>query len=179
MATITDGSGTILSFARYEDVKAMDSRVFDSNEMGTEAETEELVNDMLIRSTSRVMSLVKNSTFWLKYTSTISTTAGPGTVVPTPSISKIKRLEDFEELVVYHTLYQYLLPRFADMGDEVSNEVAKIAFYKDAFNELWDVLQTNGDFYDDDGSGTVDNDEVLLSVMPVRRSRGYRRIVGG
>jgi hypothetical protein len=178
MAFINKQDGSVLSFATYEDVYSMDRRVFEANEIATDDLTkEEVVEDMLIRSTTRLIKKVQASAWWQRYTANVSSVAlGAGGSIPLPDATKFERKDDWTELCVYHTLAEYLYPHIADFGDEASPEVAKITFYRDKLQSLWDEMLAVGDWYDDDNDGTVEDNEKLLNPRPTRRSRGYRKI---
>jgi hypothetical protein len=176
---IIKSGGEVLSFARYEDVLEMDSRVFEANEIGTLTERQETVEDMLIRSTDRLVQKLKASAWWRVYNNVaISGSLGIGITIPTPDKTKLQRRADWTELCVYHTLKEYLYPKIADFGVEGSAEVQKITFYEAKFNALWDELMASGDFYDSDNDGTVEESEKMLKPKVYRRSRGYRSISG-
>lgn len=176
---IIKSGGEVLSFARYEDVVEIDSRVFEANELGTLTERQEIVEDMLIRSTDRLVQKLKASSWWRVYNNVaISGNLGVGITIPTPDKSKLQRREDWTELCVYHTLKEYLYPKIADFGVEGSAEVQKINFYEGKFNALWEELMASGDFYDTDKDGVVEESEKMLKPKVYRRSRGYRPISG-
>lgn len=169
--------GVIKSFADFDDVKAKDTRVFDANEIINNAET---VEDMLFRSTERLVQKLKASSQWQRYNGVMVSGGiiGFGVSIPDPVISKLLRKTDWTDLCVYHTLSEYLYPSIADFGDETSAEVQKIAFYRQKMEDLWQEILAVGDFYDKDGDGTVEQDEKMLSPQITRRSRGYRRVAG-
>lgn len=178
MAFINKQDGSVLSFATYEDVFAADRRVFEANEIATDTLTkDEVVEDMLIRSTSRLIKKVQASAWWARYTANVSSVAlGAGGSIPLPDSSKFERKDDWTELCVYHTLAEYLYPHIADFGDEASPEVAKITFYRDKLESLYNELLAVGDWYDDDNDGTVEDSEKLLNPRQYRRTRGFRKI---
>jgi len=53
MAFITNNSGTVTSFAEYQDVLDMDQRLFENNE----GLTDDIVEDLLTKSTQRIFML--------------------------------------------------------------------------------------------------------------------------
>lgn len=157
MAFITNGSDT-LSFAEYSDVQERDARVFEANEGLTEI----VVEDLLIRSTERIMTLLKSSDWWVSN----------GPTGEDPDINLIiSRQNDFTDLCVYYSLYEYILPLIADFGTEDNAEVNKIDFYKDKFNSLSVELIESGDFYDFDSSGSITDDNKAPSVVERRLVR--------
>jgi len=62
MAFITSGT-TVLSFATYDDVVDRDQRVFEANE----GLTVDVVEDLLIRSTERILSQLRSTNWWRAY----------------------------------------------------------------------------------------------------------------
>ena len=62
MAFITQGT-TFFSFADYEDVVARDSRLFSTNE----GLTPDVVEETLIRSTTRILDMLRSSAWWKSY----------------------------------------------------------------------------------------------------------------
>ena len=72
MAFITDAGGTVISFAEFTDVVQKDQRVLESNNLKIPAEsgfadTTEFVEDMLQKSTNRILLKLKSSTWWQGY----------------------------------------------------------------------------------------------------------------
>ena len=166
-------TGNVISFAEAADVLAQDRRFFESNE-GLDLTNGGEVEDMLVRSTDRIVLKLKASSWWRQYNNlTVSATLGSYDV-PTPNKNKIQRRSDITELCVFHTLKEYLYPKYADFGVETSAEVQKIAYYNQKFETLWQELLASGDFYDDNESGTVSSDEKLIIPQIFRRTRGRR-----
>ena len=164
MAFIISGS-TILSFAEYQDVVDLDQRLFDENE----GLTDDVVEDSLIRSTERILILLKNSE-WYK---AVSENYGASALTrPNLSASKIvSRKNDFTDLACYYALYEYLLPRIADFGNEQNAERQKIEFYRTKFSSLFDELCGAGDWYDYDGDGSVVAKEKEFDLVSYKRIR--------
>lgn len=169
MAFINNGS-TVISFADFYDVQDMDQRLFDTNE----GLTEDVVEDLLIRSTERILSLLRATDWWRSYyvtrsgSSTITTVAD----IPPLDISKIQaRQNDFTDLCVYYALYEYILPKIADFSDENNAERQKIAFYTQKFTGLFGELITAGDWYNFDGSAAIDSGDKQPGVFNLRRVR--------
>lgn len=169
MAFIKTGITTI-SFADYQDVLDQDQRLFEANE----GLTEDIVEDRLIRSTERIMSQLRSSVWWYD----IYVTKTPDLVirtvadVPALDIERIQdRLNDFTDLCVYHTLYNYLLPKIADFSTEDNAERAKIGFYQQKYNDLFGELISRGDWYNFDGTGDITSTDKKPGVYNLRRVR--------
>lgn len=165
-------SGVVVSFAEADDVRARDQRVFEQNE-GFDDIT---IEDMLTRSTDRIMSKLKASDWWREYNNLTRTGTLALADLPAPDRTKIERQADFTELCVSHTLKEYLYPRIADFGNEGSAEVSKINFYQKRFDDLWLELLASGDFYDLNDDGTVESSEKNIRSRLTRRTRGRRSI---
>lgn len=157
MAFITDGTN-ILSFAEYSDVMARDQRVFDANE-GLD---EDDVEDLLIRSTERIMTILGDSTWWATY--------GPTDEKPDINLI-IGRINDFNDLGVYYCLYEYLYPLIADFGTEDNSEVAKIDYYKALFDDRAKEIIGAGDFYDFSETGSISTADENPGNVEERRYR--------
>jgi len=150
-------SGNVLSFAEFYNVEERDKRVFQANE-GLE---EDDVEDLLIRSTERIETLIQDSSWW----------ADTGVSSAFDINLIIGRQNDFTDLCVYHTLYEYLYPLIADFGDEDNAEVNKIAYYKEKFDTLASELIKAGDWYDFDDDGVITDSEVSPADPLERRYR--------
>lgn len=175
MAYILSG-GSVTSFAEADDVTAQDARFFEANE-GLDTTQGGEVEDLLVKSTDRIVSKLKASAWWRQYMNlTVSATLGSYDI-PNPDKDKFvlndQRLID---LCVYHTLKEYLYPKYADFGVESSAEVQKIRYYNDKFETLWLELLASGDFYDNSGDGSVASDEKMIIPQLRRRTRGRRPI---
>lgn len=169
MAFIKNGSTTI-SFAEYQDVLDRDQRLFDANE----GLTDEVVEDLLIRSTERILTKLRASDWWVNYyvnrssTTTYRTTAD----VPALNIENIKaRQNDFTDLCVYTALGEYILPKIADFGTEDNAERQKMGYYVGKADALFGELITAGDWYDFDADGTVDSTEKSPGMFNLKRVR--------
>lgn len=173
MAFITDAGGNVISFAEYTDVTSTDQRVFEKNE----GLTQEIVEDMLERSTDRLIQKIKASDWWREY----SNFAGLGFTsladLPTPDPNKFERQPDWTECCVYHTLSSYLYPKIADFSNPESAEVEKMKYFDTRFQDLFNELLSMGDFYDLDDDGTVEASEKLTKFALTRRTRGRKSIV--
>jgi hypothetical protein len=83
-------SGTVISFAEYEDVLAIDQRLFEANEGLTEV----IVEDALVKATTRILNKIKSSDWWKNYyisktTDLSSISARTGYSLPIPNANKI------------------------------------------------------------------------------------------
>jgi hypothetical protein len=169
MAFINNGS-TVISFADYYDVQDRDQRLFDTNE----GLTEDVVEDLLIRSTERILSLLRATDWWRSYYVTRSNGSTFRTVADIPGLDIMKiqaRQNDFTDLCVYYAFYEYILPKIADFSDENNAERQKIGYYQQKYNFLFGELVTAGDWYDFDGSDTIDSTDKQPGVVNLRRVR--------
>jgi len=149
MAFISSAT-TVLSFAEYNDVYIRDMRLFEANE----GLTEDGVEDHLIRGTERILSLLN---------------ADLGITVDIDLI--LARQNDFTDLCVYFAMHEYILPQFADVGNDEDSEFNKIAYYQSKFDRLYGELVEDGDWYDTDNDGTVEDGESLATNIQERRVR--------
>lgn len=162
MAFIKVGS-TILSFAEYSDVLAADQRLFEANE----GLTDEVIETHLIRSTERILTMFRSTSWWVNITKSDAISTSP-LVVGTQIKS---RQNDFTDLCVYYAFFTYILPTIADFGSEDNAERAKISFYQTKFQGLFDELITAGDWYDVNGDGTVSSTEMVAGQISLKRIR--------
>lgn len=168
MPFLQNGS-QVISFAEYGDVEAMDQRLFETNE----GLTNDVVEDSLIRSTARILTLLRATDWWKSYyirrsTDSITTAAD----IPALDIAKISsRKDDFTDLCVYYALYNYVLPKVADFSTEDNAERVKIGYYQQKFDGLFAELITAGDWYDFDGSGTIASNEKSPGYANLKRVR--------
>ena len=161
-------SNSVVSFAEYEDVTAMDQRIFESNEGLTDV----IIEDILMRSTERIITQFSTSDWWRSYYirqsgATYDPLIFTSGLIAVPSVNpdKIKaRLADFTDLCVYHALTTYILPKVADFSREDNSERVKIGFYNEKFRTLYQELIDDGSWYDFSGDGTISNTE----KMPIR-----------
>ena len=168
-------SNTVLAFADSDDVRELDQRLFEANE----GLTDDIIEDATIRSTERIVYLIKNTDWWKSYYIRQSgNNLNPdiftsGLIdVPRPNPNLIKdRQNDFSDLCAYYALYEYLLPRVADFSNEDAAEVKKVGVYREKFNRLFDELIQDGAWYDFDGDGTIARTEKMPTVTNLRRVR--------
>lgn len=173
MAFITTGS-TVLSFADYDDVVSKDQRIFESNE----GLTSDIVEDALVRATGRIISMIRNTSWWKGYF--IRQSGGTngviinndGVLVPAPNANYVRdRQSDFTDLCVYYALSEYILPRVADFGNAESAERQKIGFYDEKARVLFRELIDAGDWYDFDNDGSIVATEKSPTVTNLKRVR--------
>jgi hypothetical protein len=187
MAFLKDSGGIVISFAEFTDLVQKDQRVLESNNLKIPAEsgfadTTIFVEDMLEKSTNRILLKLKASTWWQGYNSYVGNPISSLSALPNVNPNLIdpnngqKRQQQFTDLCVYHTFSQYLLPLIADFGNPESEETSKINYYDAKFNDLFQELISIADWYDFDNSGTVETDEKAISYAPTRRSRSRRTI---
>ena len=164
MAFIKSGS-TVISFAEYQDVLDTDQRLFDENE----GLTDEVVEDALIKSTSRILTQFKD-TNW--YRSLALSNGASALTIPNLNPNRIiSKTSEFTELCVYYALATYLLPRVADFGREDNAERIKITFYQDKYSKLFDEILASGDWYDYNGNGSITADEIQPYPVNYQRVR--------
>jgi hypothetical protein len=169
MAFITVSSN-VISFADYDDVVARDQRLFDSNE----GLTDDLIEDLLIRATERILSKLRSSSWWRSYyiTRTSGSTFNTIADVPALNANKIKgRQNDFTDLCVYTALSELVLPMIADFGNENNAERQKMGYYTSKADILLSELITAGDWYDFDGDNTVESTEKTPGQVSLKRVR--------
>lgn len=172
-------SGIVTSFCDYDDVIERDQRILEANEIDFTpfADTEELIEDFARRSTQKIIYEIKDTDWWKGYfiikdggATNISTLSYID--VPVPTTNKfVGRQQDWTDLCVYKTLYEFLLPKVADFSNEDSAEVKKIGFYREKYQSLFRTLIDAGDWYDFDGSGAITNQEKMPTNLNVRRIR--------
>jgi hypothetical protein len=172
MAFISQGT-TFYSFADYDDVVVKDSRLFSANE----GLTQDIVEEALIRSTTRILDMLRSSAWWKSYY--VRQTGSFDNVIVGQSISVpaldpfliLARQGDFTDLCVYHALSEYLLARVADFGNPDSAERQKLGFYDQKFRALFDELITSGDWYDFSQNGSIADTEIYPFVNTLVRRR--------
>lgn len=176
-------SGNVVSYAEYTDVLQTDQRLLESNELKVPAEsgfadTTDFIEDMLTRATTRINTKIKASAWWKGYLAYTGTTVSNPALLPDFNPNRIvSRKQDFTDMCVAYALKEMILPLIADFGNETSPEVQKIKFYDAKFNDLFNELLDMADWYDADGSGTIDAGEKVYSFARMRRSRRRTSIV--
>jgi hypothetical protein len=147
-------NGSILAFADYQDVVDTDSRLVEANE----GLTEDVVEAATIRSTQRILLLLKASDWWRDFNAALQPGMLFDSVSNLPNLDPsriVARQADFTELTVYYALWHYILPKVADFSKEEHNERAKIGFYQDKYNILFQEILNSGDWYDFNGDGLI------------------------
>lgn len=171
--------GNTLAFAEYEDVTDRDQRLFEANEGIANAGQ---IEDFTERATTKILYLIKDTDWWKNYylSQSGSTLGGlnpyqtvTGRIdVPPPDANKfLLRRQDWTDVCVYMTLYEYVLPKIADFSNEDNAEYKKIGFYREKFDKLFAQLIEAGDWYDWDGTGTIVNSEKAPTVLNLVRRR--------
>ena len=163
-------SDVVISFAEYQDVLERDQRLFDSNE----GLTDEVVEDALIKATSRILNKMSTTAWWRNYYMERDTSINYTTVADIPSIDAgriLGRQSDFTELCVYTALADYILPQVANFGDETDSERAKMGYYQNRAKSLFGELITAGDWYDFDDDSTIGSTEKEPGYFNLRRVR--------
>lgn len=175
MAFINPGGTGVIAFAEYEDVTDRDQRLFEANEGIADSD---MIEDFTARATTKILYLIKDTDWWKSYYIRQSGSAAlPQTLtgaidVPVPNANKfIGRQQDWTDLCVFITLYEYVLPKIADFSNEDNAEYKKIGFYKEKFSKLFAQLIAAGDWYDWDGAGTVLDSEKSPTVVNLVRMR--------
>lgn len=183
MAFILAGQ-TVISYADFNDVADTDQRVFQSNEIDFSnapddpATISDYVEDLATKATNRINEKIRASAQWRHYMGVVGITYSSSSDIPQFVPSNIKsRQSAFTDMCVYYTLKEYIYPKLADFGNPESPEVQKIEYFENKFNELFIELTSMWDWYDADGSGTVDDSERMIRYSSTRRSRGRRSIV--
>ena len=166
-------NNTVLSVATSEDLDALDARLFEQNE-GLDAN---YIQDQLIRSTTRILELMRSTDWWRSYFIARNTGASAvqsNTVADVPPLDPTliqAREDDFTDLCCYYGLYNYILPYVADFSNEDSAERRKMAYYQQKYDLLFGELITAGDWYNFDDSATIDSADKQPGVWNLRRVR--------
>ena len=151
-------NGTVTSFAEFNDVVDRDQRLFESNE----GLTYSVVEENLERATDRILSKIRLTSWWREY----YTEQDPSynhvdrTSLPAVDPNRIQnRQQDFTDLCVYTALAQFILPAIADFSDENTSERNKMGYYENRAESLFQELIHQGDWYDFDDDGVVEQPE--------------------
>lgn len=187
MAFITDGGGNVISFAEYTDIVQKDQRIFESNNLKIPEESgfatvQDYIEDLLEKSTNRILLKIKTSAWWSTYNNYTGQTyefnnlpnVNPNRIDPGNTLG---RQQQFTDMTVYYCIKEYIAPLFAEFGNDESPEVSKITYYDAKFEDIFEELLAVADWYDADGSGVIDSDEKLTTFVRTRRSRAKNTIV--
>jgi hypothetical protein len=168
MSFIISGN-TFRSFAEYQNVLDRDQRLFESNE----GLTDEVVEDMLIRASERLLVRIRATDWWRNYQFKRNTALKNDVrlVPPVNPLKIITRKADFTDLCVFLALAEYILPKIADFANQDSAEVQKIKYYEDRSEKLFNELIEAGDWYDFAGDGTVNTTDIEPSRLNLVRVR--------
>ena len=169
MAFVTE-SGTVTSFAEFQDVVNKDSRLFDANE----GLSDDVVDAQLVRATERILTKLRSSAWWRSYFVNRNTSTVINSVADIPALdpNKIKdRYNDFTDLCVYTALSEFILPSVADFGKEDSAERQKMGYYVQKADSLFGELVTAGDWYDFDDNDTIASNEKQPGQYNLKRVR--------
>lgn len=163
-----ESNTVVYSFADYTDVTSKDDRLFVENE----GLSQTVVEDLLVRSTERILSQFRSSSWWYDYNSRRGVAMSSRAAVPDLDAKRIlRRKNDFTDLCVYHALYEQILPRVADFGSEENAERQKIGFYQQKYDSLFGELIATGDWYDFDNDKTIEAGELDPGYVNPRRIR--------
>jgi len=167
-------TGNVISFAEYEDVLAIDQRLFEANEGLTDV----IVEDALVKATNRILSQIRSTDWWKSYYyrqtngQGVVTFPTGGTIAPAVNPNKIEaRKQDFTDLCVYYALAESILPRVADFGNADTAERQKIGFYDEKYRALYKELIEAGDWYDFDDDAVIEDSEKQPSRVNLVRIR--------
>lgn len=163
-------NGNVTSFASYQDVVDRDQRLFEVNE----GLTEEILVPILKRTTERILSHFRSSTWWTDYYRNRDPNTTYLTIADVPALDANKilsRKNDFTDLCVYEALAEYILPKVADFGSEDNAERQKMAYYVTRTDKLYIELVKAGDWYDFSGDGTISSAEKAPGIVNLKRVR--------
>ena len=181
MAFQKDASSNILAFAEAEDIRNLDQRLFETNEIsfadsGTAATTQNEYLDILCqRATDRIVTRMQASPEWSAYASakSISSTS------ILPAVNKnliIGNLQDWTDMCSSYVMKEMLLPKVDDFGNPESSEVNKINFYETKFNELFNEKLSVIVWYDANADASITSSDEMVNFRKNRRTRGKRFI---
>jgi hypothetical protein len=182
MAFQRDGSNNVIAFAEAEDLRNVDQRFFEKNEItfadsGTAAVTLNDYLDILCqRATDRITTKMQASPEWNTYTSSMNLTSATSILPPVNKNLILGNLQDWTDLCVSYVFKEYLYPRLADFGNPESSEVQKINFYDTKFNNLFSEKMAVIIWYDADNDATLESDDQKVNYRKNRRTRGKRFI---
>jgi len=169
MAFVTE-SGTVTSFAEFQDVVDKDQRLFTTNE----SLSDDIVDAHLVRATERILAKLRASAWWKAYYVKRDSSISYNTTADIPAVNanRIKgRVNDFTDLCVYTALSEFILPGVADFGNEDNAERQKMGYYTQKAETLFGELISAGDWYDFDNDNTVESSEKSPGYYNPKRVR--------
>jgi hypothetical protein len=169
MAFVTE-SGSVTSFAEFQDVVERDQRLFEANE----GLSDDIVDALLVRATERILSKIRATEWWRQYYVRRDSSLQLNTSADIPAVNAdkiIARQNDFTDLCVYTALAEFILPSIADFGKEDNAERQKMGYYTNKADSLFGELISAGDWYDFDDDGTIQSDEKSPGSYNLRRVR--------
>ena len=182
MAFVISG-GNVISYAEASDLRDKDQRLFEANEFtltnlpDSPPTLNDYIEDLNIKATARINQKIRASSQWLKYLGYTGQDYDTSNIPAFNPNYILARKSDFTDMCAYYTLKEYLLPRVADFGNPESAEVQKIEYYSRKFDDLFSELLGMMDWYDFDGSGTLTDDDKLISVTRRKRTRSISSVV--
>lgn len=172
--------GSVTSYCDAADVKDKDQRVFDENEISfadapnTPTTLDEYIEDLTVKATDRINEKIRSSAKWRQYLGYTGGNITDFNNIPAFNPNRIvSRRVDFGDMCAYYTLKEYILPKVANFGDELSPEVQKIQYYENKFQDLFNELMDMWDWYDREGDG-IDDEDRMVSFRTNRRTRNKR-----
>jgi len=169
MAFVTE-SGTVTSFAEFQDVVDKDQRLFEANE----GLSDDIIDSQLVRATERILTKLRSTDWWRTYYVRRDSVTVYNSVADIPAVDPDKiigRQNDFTDLCVYTALAELILPSIADFGNEDNAERQKMGYYTNKAESLFGELISLGDWYDFDDDGTIQSDEKSPGQYNLKRVR--------
>jgi hypothetical protein len=117
---------------------------------------------------------MRSTQWWRNYYLNRSPDATIKTVADIPALDpdKIKdRQNDFTDLCVYWALSEIILPQVANFGDDGDDDKAKMGYYQNKTERLFDELIVAGDWYDFDDDDTIESSEQSPGYANLKRVR--------
>lgn len=158
---------TFLRFATFAELQARDTRVFEANEDLSQAEIENFLN----KASQRILTQIRNTGWWAEYQRRLGGIVDPNLLPAVDPDYILARTQEFKDLNIYLALNEYTYPSIADFGNPESAEIAKIKFYKDSYNVLFDEIIQAGDFYDFTENATIELADKQASRVNRTRTR--------
>ncbi len=169
MAFVSE-SGSITSFAEFQDVVDRDQRLFEANE----GLSDDIIDSQLVRATERILTKIRSTDWWRTYYVSRDNTTVYLSVADIPAVDPdkiIARQNDFTDLCVYTALAELILPSIADFGNEDNAERKKMGYYTNKADSLFGELISAGDWYDFDGDDVIQSHEKSPGTYNLRRVR--------